>query len=50
MKIYAVIVVVSIAITIGHCKEETASGVTNKGSALLLIFGINIQSKTFMVP
>jgi hypothetical protein len=41
MKIYALIVLVSIAITIGHCKEEAASGATNKGSALLLIFGIN---------
>jgi hypothetical protein len=31
MKIYALIVLVSIAITIGHFKEEAASGVTNKG-------------------
>jgi hypothetical protein len=51
MKIYAVIVLVSIAKTICLCKEEeAASRVTNKGSALLLIFGFNIQIKSIMAP
>lgn len=45
MKIYAVIVLVSIAITICDCKEEAASGVTNKGSGI----GTNIQIKVFII-
>jgi hypothetical protein len=42
MKIYAVIV---LAITICDCKEEAASGVTNKGGGI----GTNIQIKVFII-
>jgi hypothetical protein len=45
MKIYTGIVLVSIAITICDCKEEAASGVTNKGSGI----GTNIQIKVFII-
>jgi hypothetical protein len=45
MKIYAGIVLVSIAMTFCNCKEEAASGVTNKGSGI----GIYIQIKFFTI-